>query len=322
MTYYTKIWLKDTGSAKISCGVNFNNKAMNPKFLSLIGVLIISLSLAACSGGEKDKAKDAAKEKPAKEEAVKEPEVKPKAAGETPFDYPTVATSAKTGEYVFTVTAKDLDEAFKAKEKGEGMYVTFYQGKMVTPGEAESVVEIDGTENNIPNSLIIPIAAGQSAEKGQVISGSIFGTMTRGYVKEAGTAPKVIEIDMFQDVETLEAGTFNILKEAFQPGTKIACSDESDDYSLKTVINVSGDKVLSSAWASTVEVVERGKCKAVPIVPELSVGATVWISPVDTLQEGAVTEIDTADGMALVKYEWVDMEEEKFPFGDILTEAP
>lgn len=295
---------------------------MNPKFLNLIGVLIISLSLAACSGEEKDKTKDTAKEKPAKEEAVKEPEVKPKAAGETPFDYPTVATSAKTGEYVFTATAEDLDEAFKAKEKGESMYITFYQGKMVTPGEAESVVEIDGTKNNIPNSLVIPIAAGQSAEKGQIVAGSLFGSMSRGYVKEGGNSPKVIQIAMLQDVETLLTGTFNVLKDAFQPGTKIVCPDESDGYALKTVVNVSGDKVLSSAWAGTVEVHEKSKCKPVPLVPELSVGATVWIAPVDTLQEGTVTEVDTEDGMALVKYEWVDTEEEKFPFGDILTEAP
>ncbi|MDA1060606.1 MAG: hypothetical protein O3B47_02335 [bacterium] len=290
---------------------------MKKKFLSLSAIMLLTLTLAAC-GSDDAPAKDDG-EKEEVEEVVEEMAVPD--PGTVPVDFPTVSVSAKEGDIVYSVKREDLDDAFAAKED-ESKYFYFYEGVMVTPGEVESTISIFDEEYVIPNSLIIPVVAGQNAKDGEMVLTSWAGSMTRGYVKEGGTEPKITFLDYFGEIETLEADSFNVISGEFAPGSKMACADDAGDYSLKTVVTVSGDKILTLGWASSLEVEEAGNCKSIPSNPGSSVGDTVWISPVSTFQEGVVTEVDESEGMLMVEYTWIDTEEEKFPYGTVLTEAP
>ncbi len=307
---------KNNNYAKISA--LFNPTEMKKKLLSFLAIMLLTFTLSAC-GSNNDAPVEDDSEKV--EEEVVEEEIPTPDPGTVPVDYPTVSVEAKEGDKVFTTKKEELDEAFATNE-GDSLYLSFYEGTMVTPGEVESTVNIFEEEQVLPNSLIISVEPGQSAKEGGMVLTSWAGSMTRGYVKEGGTEPKITYLDYFGEIETLEANSFNLLSEDWAPGSKMACKDESDNYSLKTVVNVSGDKILTLGWANSLEVEEESNCKAIPSNPNASVGDTVWIAPVSTYQEGTVTEVDETNGMLLVEYTWIDTEEDKFAYGTVLTEAP
>lgn len=255
------------------------------------------------------------------------------AAGEIPYDYPTVATTAQAGDIVLAPSRDFLDEAF---EDPSSTFI-FYNAEMATPGAVESTIETPFESVQMPNSLIIPIEGGQTAEPGDVIltwwqTGS---GMQRAMVVEGGTpeAPRVMYLDLDWDNPAteddgtpigqakydLEADTFHILSEEGAPGTAVAYHSEgSSDFSHGIVINRTADQVLVSGFAGQLEVVDAADVVDLPIVPVVAIGDSVWVPVIGTFDTGTVTDIDTASGRVTVEYDFAGSTETAlFAFGDV-----
>ena len=146
-----------------------------------------------------------------------------------------------------------------------------------------------GSSVEMPNSLIIPLPAGQKAQKGDIIltwwqSGS---GMERAIVTDASNpeAPKVDYLDLdYKDDgtgfanenanEQIEPNTFTILKDGeWQPGAQIVVV--GDGYEAGTLISCTDDKVLMLGFAGKIRVVDRSDCKVVPLKQDLKVGDEV-----------------------------------------------
>ncbi|MBI4232122.1 hypothetical protein HY605_02725 [Candidatus Peregrinibacteria bacterium] len=277
----------------------------------LFALVLSILAFSACS----DKAND--QKTPDTDQAAETPKEEVK----NPLNFPDVKTDAKAGEMVLTVDPKDLDEAMNNDPK-DSDYLYFYSAEMVEPGDVQSKVKVGVAEFKVHNSLIIPIAKGQSAEAGEIVLvGNKTFYMERALVKEGGESLKVVSIDGFDSETEVETGMFNVLKEEWSPGTSVACPNDYDGYDLATVITVGGGKVLTTGWAGVMAVSEESKCKPVPIWPEIAVGDQVFIAPFATFEPGTVTKVDLEKGRIMATYDFGgDTEEEEFPIGDILLE--
>ena len=87
--------------------------------------------------------------------------------GEIPYAFPIVKEcAASDGEFVLSPSRAFLDDAF-AKE-GKTMMI-WYQNIMAKSDINESTIKQISGEVQIPNSLIIPIPAGATAKKGDII---------------------------------------------------------------------------------------------------------------------------------------------------------
>ncbi len=247
-------------------------------------------------------------------------------------DFPTMATTAQTGEYVLIPSYKMLEKHVNG-DKGAMIY---YQAKMAKPGETISglAFTFDG-EQEVPNHMIVPIASGQKVQKGDIVltwwqSGS---GMQRAIVTNAQdpTAPEVHYLDISWDnpaqkdglsigqmKEKIKENTFAKLTNEWQPGTSIAYLDGTNMKKF-TIINVSGDKVLALGFAGTMKILEKSACTALKVNNQVKVGDKVQAPWVGTFKSGVVTEVKSEYGRAVVKFDHLSDEEEVIPFGDITT---
>ncbi len=294
---------------------------MSKKLLPLVSLGLLSITLVACSG----KTETIVKVEPA---TTTTPVVEPAKTAEVPapdkvpFDYPSVKTDAKKGDTIlapsFTMIASSI------KDPSYISYI-FYNATVVEIGDTATKVKELLDETTIPNSLIIPIKAGQSAKKGDIVltwwqSGS---GMQRAYVSEGGTTPTVTYLDGDDlATEKLKADSFTVLSADWQVGTTIACKG-SGGYNNLILLNVSGDKVLTSGWGGTIKVLTKSDCTPVPLKNTLKAGDTIYAAPIGSFQKATVVSVDDTKGRVKANYEFAGSTEEgNFPFGQILTAMP
>lgn len=295
-------------------------------------ILLTLLAFTACSNAENEEITSPEEVKTTAESGDTTTAEKPEATKSTPgqihLDFPdNLAVSAKTGEYILAPSKSTIDTAIS--EKNKGAVVIFHNAEMLTPGDKESKIkDLVGNESMMPNSLIIPIKTAQSVTPGDIVltwwqSGS---GMTRAIVVEGGTptAPNIryLDISIETDVETLKPNSFHKLSEPFEPGTTVAVKDGTE-YLSETVINISGEKVLTSGFAGVMYVRNKADSTPVPVKPDLKVGDKVYAPIIGSFRESVIKSIDASIGMVEVEYEWGGQKStEKIPFGDILSTLP
>ncbi len=297
---------------------------MSKKVLSLLFAGLLTLSFAACTGEEKtDETKDkddkTVEETEENEETTEEVTHEP---GEIPFDYPTVATTAKAGDTVLVPPMETLEEAWA--NEGSAVFI-FYSAEMVEPGEVESKVKnAFDEEYMVPNSLIVKVGEDAEAEVGDIVttwwqSGS---GMMKAIVTQAGATPTVRYLDDFiEEEDQLEANSFNILEGDLEPGVSVAV--KSDGYlDHAVVIHVSDDKVLLNGFAGSISVADKEDVTPMPSALDLSAGDTVWAPVIGTYDTVTVKEVKADIGQIVAEYEWAgEMTEETFVFGEIAPEG-
>lgn len=246
-------------------------------------------------------------------------------------------TSAKAGDIILTPSYKMI---LNAVEQGpEKVSLIYYNAVMEKPGKDYSKVKFtfDGIQD-IPNCLIIPIPAGQKAQKGDVLltwwqSGS---GMKRAYVVDASNPSepvvKYIDIDynnpaknregipIGQMSEKLKPDTFAKLKDPFSPGTTVAVSEGPKRYSWAQVLRDDGKHLLVMAFASKVKIVEKSKCIPLPVIPDVKAGDTVQIPSIGTFAGAKVVKVDREIGRVFVERTLGTQKKEMIiAFGDVAT---
>jgi len=178
----------------------------------------------------------------------------------------------------------------------------------------------------MPNSLIISLPAGQTAEPGDIILTwwqSLAG-MQRAMVIAGGTPtePMVQYLDtgLDYDPEQILADSFVKLTDEFQVGTSVAVAEDGE-FLDEQIIRVEGEKVLTLGWAGSLHVRNKADLKPVPIIPDIKIADEIYVPIIDTYKPVTVEELDNEKGIVTVKYEWAgDIVVEKYGYGSILKE--
>lgn len=310
------------------------------KIKVLLSLLSLVLMISACQTAEKTEEVNATDNsaKPANSETAKDSkDEKPANAGPVKFPVEGVVieeTKAKAGEHVLVPSYNWLTDA---QEKGlDKVTMIFYAQKMDTPGKEMSKVKFMSDSQDVPNVYIIPIPAGQSAKKGDIVltwwqSGS---GMNRAIVTDDADPkrPVVRYLDIAYDNpapsrdktttigkmdEQLKPDTFVLLNSPMQSGTAVAIS-EGGETMHGQLINVAGDKVYVQQFAGKTAVYDRAKVSAVPIKPDVKVGDTVKAERMGRFASAKVTKVDAPIGRVFVKFDNGGDKEEAIAFGDVM----
>lgn len=244
-----------------------------------------------------------------------------------PLDFPSSTLEAEVDDYVLAPTRAALDEA--ATEGVDNVTFIYYMAEVAEVGETASVLTEINEEVTIPNGVIIPIPAGQTAAVGDTVltwwqSGS---GLTRAYVVEGGTAtePMVSYLDVGtlgeDEPEQLIADSFVVITDPWQAGTSIAVKNGSE-FDHYQVLKVSGDQVLVSGFAGSLEVVSKTDAVTMPLKPVVSVGDTVSVPFIGSYSEGTVTAVDDVNGTVDVEVEWAgDKETDTYAYGSVILSS-
>lgn len=258
---------------------------------------------------------------------------------ETPLnpvpDFPGGATTAKAGESVLTPNYKVQRRSTDSEEGIDKITFIYYNAVMEEPGEEYSKVKFtfDGIKE-IPNYMIIPIPAGQTAKKGDVLlswwqSGS---GLKRAYVVDDSNPkePIVRYLDIAYDnpakrdgvsigqmEEQLKPDTFVKISKEMEPGTSVATADERwGGYAYGNVLRVEGDKVLVMGHAGKIQIFDKDQCIPVPIIPDVKEGDEVQVPRAGKFLSGTVTKVDKEIGRVFVE---TRRGESVVAFGDVIT---
>ncbi len=306
---------------------------MKIKIFICLASLIIGLT-AACGSGEKsDNSNAVVDKKPANETAEKKDEKKAEFTGDVkfPFDFPTAGTTAKKGERVLVPSYNWLVDAM---EKGaDKTTMIWYAQTMEEPGEEMSQVKFMSDVKKVPNAYIVPIPAGQTAKKGDILltwwqTGS---GLQRAIVTDAADpkAPTVRYLDLGYDNpaksrdgkttigqmdEQIKPDTFVVIKNELEPGTSVAIGSEMKHGQ---VIRVEGDKVFVILFAGKTGVFPKSDVKAVPLKPSIKAGDKVKAVWVGKFVDGTVSKVDGNIGRVWVKFD-SPAKEEVVAIGDIM----
>lgn len=172
------------------------------------------------------------------------------------------------------------------------------------------------SNREIPNSLVIPIPAGQTAKKGDIVltwwqSGS---GLKRAIVTDATNPaePKVCYLDMnwkedgsgfaqkYQD--QLKPNSFIVLKDGtWEPGAEVALKSNGDKA---TIVALTDKKVLCLGFASKLVAYDRADCVLIPAKEDIKVGDAVKAVFVSGFRDGyKVVDIDETYGRIKVEKE-------------------
>ncbi len=257
-----------------------------------------------------------------KQAAVPTPTPAPAAApatpGQTPFDFPIQEkTSATAGQYVLAPTTQQIASG------ASGTYI-YYAATMVTPGANESVIKtLSGSEQTIPNALIIVIRKGAKVKVGDIVltwwqSGS--GMKRAIVVGGSPTEPQVVYLDGDNmKAEKLLADSFHILPEGKTAGNKVMCVEGSDRKSFQVVAEAAGGKKLVIGWAGKMSVTTSENCKSMPFDSSIfKVGDAVKVPVIATYKDAKVTKVDAKNGRISAVYQFAGKDEEKvFSIGEV-----
>jgi hypothetical protein len=291
---------------------------------------VLFASLFACSGGS-EKSENNENSDTAKTEDLVEND-----GAIDPFkDFPKDKIMANAGDYVLTPSVNWQRDA---TEQGyEKVTFIFYKATLAGIGDEYSKVDFLGEKGvEIPNYMIIPIKAEQTAKVGDIIltwwqSGS---GMERAIVTDASDpkAPFVNYIDIDwdnpaknkegvgigQQTEQIEESTFHVISSKWQPGTSVAVK-EGKDYKLNTIVKVSGNKVLTIGFAGKMNMYNKDECTPLEVKPNVKVGDEVqapWSS--GKFINTKVIKVDQKFGRVWCEDPYSD-DPMVIPFGDITT---
>jgi hypothetical protein len=287
--------------------------------------ILLSVSLlfaAACNRGAQTNGNNAPAATPATGAAQATPD--PNAPAKFLFaDFPSVATTAKAGDYVLCPSREMIIKA--AQSGGTNPSLIYYTSKMVTPGATESEVQglYGGGAGTLPNAYLIAIPAGQKAQVGDIVltwwqTGS---GMQRAIVTDAAnpSEPTVRYLDRMSDKEKLEKlkpNSFVKLNQPFQPGTSVAVKSASRPEHWQ-VLNVAGDKIFALGFAGKVKLLDKADCTPVPIRPQVKAGDKVKAAIYGSFTDATVISVDEKLGKVLVKTDGQD-KEETIEFGKVM----
>lgn len=310
------------------------------KIKLLLGLLSLSLLISACGNAEKADDKKAdntnadknAATAPKKDADKKDDKKEEEFTGELkfPYDFPATDTIAKKGEYVLVPSYKWLTDAMKGKP--EDVTMIWYTQKMEEPGDEMSKVKFMSETHDVPNAYIVPIPAGGTAKKGDIVltwwqTGS---GLQRAIVTDASNpkAPKVQYLDLDYDNPAkdsksgkgigqteyeLKPDSFYPINAMMSPGTSVAIGS---DMKHGQVIRVKGDKVFVSLFAGKTGVFPRSDVKGVPVKPTLKPGDKVKAVGIGSFTDAEVTKVDANIGRVWVKF--ASGSEDVVSIGDVI----
>lgn len=228
-----------------------------------------------------------------------------------PWDFPeTQKIEANVGDWALSCYTF-YPSAVEEKKDLTKETLIFYSTKIEEVGE--KTTKLGGRE--VPNSLVIPIPAGQTAKKGDIVltwwqSGS---GLKRAIVTDASNPaePKVCYLDMnwkedgsgfaqkYQD--QLKPNSFIVLKDGtWEPGAQIAV--KSQNYDAATIIALTDSKVLCLGFASKVVAYDRADCVLIPANEDINVGDEVYAVFVNGFRSNfTVQAVDKANGRIKVQ---------------------
>jgi len=301
------------------------------KIKLLIGLIGLAFGLTAC-GGEKETSNVGNKTENAATSNKKD-DKKEEFTGDVkfPFDFPKAATTAKKGEKVLVPSYNWLVDAM---QKGtDKTTMIWYAQTMEEPGDEMSSVKFMSETKKVPNAYIVPIPAGQTAKKGDILltwwqSGS---GLQRAIVTDAADpkSPTVRYLDLDytnpaksrdgktiigQMDEQLKPDSFVVISSEMQPGTVVAIGS---DMTHGQVIRAEGDKVFVKLFAGKTGVFPKADAKAVPIKPNVKAGDKVKAVSNGKFKEGTVSKIDENIGRVWIKFDG-QSDDKAIAFGDIM----
>jgi hypothetical protein len=300
------------------------------KRIYLIPAMVAALAMTACGGDEEATEDENTESEPETTETV---DVARSAIDPFP-DFPMASLNANDGDVVLTPSKSWQEDA--TAEGADNVTFIYYDAVVSTVGEGTSTVDFtfDG-EVEIPNYMIIPIKANQSAKKGDIIltwwqSGS---GMQRAIVTDDSdpSAPEVCYLDLDWDNPAttsegvgigqakyqLEAGTFHVLTSDWSPGTTVAVSTDGK-YKAATIVSINGDDVLTIGFAGKMKMYSKADCTPCPVVPNVNVGDEIQAPWVGSFTNSVVEKVDKENGRIWCDDPYSD-EPMVIAFGDVLT---
>ena len=231
-----------------------------------------------------------------------------------PWDYPEGVKAAGLEAGCHALVPKSV--YVTSENPAEENYV-FNEVTIKKVGDKSSVYAGDVLmDEELPNSLIIPLHKNQTAKVGDVLLTwwqSGWGSQ-RAIVTDASdpARPKVAYLDLIWDEESgssvqknldqqLEAGTFTVLKSnEWQPGQSIVFNFDGSDEIFR-VVSVSDNKVLAYRYDGKIHVLDRSKCTLIPTDQQLKVGDKVRALSFGSLSDGdKIKEVDARNGRVVV----------------------
>lgn len=282
-------------------------------------VLGLAISFASCGNktGEDAKSPKSDSTAIAKDSAT----VETKATNDPFAPFPKETISIEAGGYAFI--APDILNPGIASKPVEEMRLIFVGSKIESTAGEFTKVNYIGLNGDIPNYLVIPVAPGQTAKKGDIVLAPWHhgGSMMRAIVLDDKdpSKPKVNFIDVDwenpakgdngvgygQEETVLEPNTFVVLSNAMSSGTTIAVK-EGNDWKERVVVKSAGDKVMIFDSMYKIYVVNKADCKAIEVKPTCKAGDEVMAPWVGTFKKTKVIKVDNKYGRVYVKD----------PFGD------
>jgi hypothetical protein len=300
----------------------------------LFFTVLVGISIAACGSSKKTEPKTE------KNDSTKTEQTTDNANNGKidPFkDFPKGALTANNGDIILT-PSKNWQEDATTKGPDQVSFI-FYNQTVAEVGNEYSKVDFMSEKAvEIPNYMIIPIKAGQTAKKGDIVltwwqSGS--GMMRAIVVDDKNPAEPIVNyIDLDWDnpakndknvgigqmTEQLKPNTFHVISSAWEPGSSVAVK-EGSDYKQATVVNVSGDKVLTIGFGGKMKVYSKGDCAAINVKPTCKVGDMVQAPWSGNYKNLKVEKVDAKMGRVWVDDPYSD-DPMVVPFGDITTGLP
>ncbi len=238
-----------------------------------------------------------------------------------PWDFPMdIEIDAKPGQQILSNQEHYLDFIDRGEEL-VGKTMLWYNTTIIEVGKEKSIVDQYDNKVEVPNALIIPLGKSEKAKKGDILLtyGSSKRDMQRAIVIDDSTPTEPVvcyldddytwprEFDSPKLAEKqkgvkLEPGSFNVLKEGkFESGAQVAFN-VNGNMKYGTVVQVSGDKVLISAFASHLECTTKDNCKLLPFKEKFKVGDKVSAIDVSSYKPGyTVVNVDKEHGHLWVK---------------------
>lgn len=274
----------------------------------------LTVSLASC-GGKKGEG-EAAKTDSTAVASTDSAKAETKTSNDPFAPFPKEAVSIEAGGYAFI--APDLLNPGIASKPVEDMRLIFVGSKIESTGPEFTKVSYIGSNGELPNYLVIPVAPGATAKKGDIVlapwhhGGSMMRAVVTGDKDPAKPTVNFIDVDWEnpakgdkgvgygQEETQLEAGTFIVLNDAMASGTTVAVKSGSD-WKEHNVVKTSGDKVMVYDAMYKISVVNKADCKAIEVKPTCKAGDEVWAPWVHTFKKTKVLKVDAKFGRVYVK---------------------
>ncbi len=299
----------------------------------ILPVLGLALLATACGGAKTEEAKTTTDST-----AVVKTDSAATAAPDKPNpfkDFPSGPTTAKAGEFVLIPSYNWLMDG-TTKGNDQTTYI-YYSATMGEPGEGTSTVDylFDG-KKEVPNYMIVPIAAGGKAKKGDIVltwwqSGS--GMMRAIVTNDKNPAePEVNYIDLDwnnpaktkdgvgfgQMKEKIKANSFVKLSNLWDIGTGVAVKDADGKYKNWQIVSMQGDKVLCIGFAGKMAMFNKADVTPMQVVPNVKAGDKVQAPWVGTIKNCTVKSVNKEYGRVVVKFDAFP-DDYFIPYGDVTT---